>query len=419
MEGSVPGLGSCDPVDDVLPTFEYDNPNGAAPPGAAVTAGYVVRDPTLPDLAGWYVFADHYNSTFASEVQKVQLSSSGATGEASTGLSVSHPAAFGEDGVGHLYVASIDGPVYRIVPGATTGTLDKSLLGDFDTPMFVTAPPGEAARLWVVEKAGRIRLLSGGATSTFLDIHDQASSDNHHGMSSMAFAPNYASTGRFYVFYTDLAGNIRIDEFRRSAYNPDQADPGTQRSVLEIESPTDDHFGGQLQFGPDGYLYLSTGDGGSGYSANAQDLSSLHGKILRIDIGEGEPLVAPAAGGGGGGGSVDRVPPLLRLRFPSRQRIVRQRGVVGYVRSNESGLLRAGARISLPGASRTLRLRGIRRSVAAGKRYRLKLRLSRKARRAVARALRRGRRVKVRVDLQNRDAAGNLTTARKVVRARR
>ncbi len=168
-------------------------------------------------------------------------------------------------------------------------------VGSFDAPVFATGAPGQGTRLFVVEKAGRISVLSNGhkLAAPFLDISRQVGSiGEEQGLLSMAFAPDYASSGLFYVYYTDHAGDIHVDQLRRSATNPDVADPGSARGVLSIEHHLyPNHNGGQLQFGPDGYLYLGVGDGGSEDDplGNGQNTDVLLGKLLRI---------APKPGGG-------------------------------------------------------------------------------------------------------------------------
>ncbi len=160
------------------------------------------------------------------------------------------------------------------------------------SPYHVASPPGDPERVFVVEGPGTIRLVKNGVTqpTPFLDISadvwDGSEGGCECGLFSMAAAPDYASSGRFYVFYTrDEPGPnhfLRIEEFRRSASNPDVASPGSRRIVLEIPHlEGDNHNGGQLNFGPDGHLYIQVGDGAP--SANAQNLSLLVGKILRID----------------------------------------------------------------------------------------------------------------------------------------
>jgi glucose/sorbosone dehydrogenase len=265
-----------------------------------------------------------------------------------------------------------------------------------------------------VERDGAIHIA--GQATPFLDISSQVDTGGERGLLSMAFPPDYGSSGLFYVFFTDSSGTLHIDEFHRMASDANQAEPTSQRPVLSIPHPAAFHNGGQLQFGPDGYLYISTGEGGT--SSNAQDLASVLGKILRIDVG-GHPAAqagaAPAAAA-----RRDAVPPGVRLHFLTLQRVLHNRGVIGYVRSNEPGSVRAVASVSLPGASRVFRLREARRrNIAAGKRYRLKLRLRASGRRAIARALARHRRVLIGVIIRTRDLAGNLTARRTVVRARR
>lgn len=167
-------------------------------------------------------------------------------------------------------------------------------LGDFSAPIFVTAPPGDGSRLFVVERAGRIQLVHDGVRKQFLDIATTVASDpsTERGLLSMAFAPDYATSGLFYTFSTAAStGEVRIDEFQRSASDPDAADPSTRRQVLYRAHSATNHNGGQLQFGPDGMLYATIGDNAT--SSNAQAISNVYGKLLRIDPRVGQPI-APA-----------------------------------------------------------------------------------------------------------------------------
>jgi glucose/arabinose dehydrogenase len=155
-------------------------------------------------------------------------------------------------------------------------------------PVYLSAPPGDAHRLLVVERAGRIVVVRDGRRlrRPFLDLRGEVSTLAEQGLLSIAFAPDYARSGRFYVDYTDRDGDIQVQEFRRSARSPDRADRSTRRNVLEIEhSKYPHHIGGQLQFGPDGLLYVGVGDGGGigDPSGHAQDPGSPLGKLLRID----------------------------------------------------------------------------------------------------------------------------------------
>jgi Glucose / Sorbosone dehydrogenase len=171
---------------------------------------------------------------------------------------------------------------------SAVGDPELEPVGTFAAPIFVTAPPGDGERVFVVEKGGRIMIVKAGVklATPFLDISGLVqSSDYERGLLSMAFAPDYASSGRFYVYYTarDPLGRLTIAEYQRSG-NPDVADT-TGRLVLAIAHPASNHNGGQLQFGPDGYLYVGTGDGGGAGDPddNGQNLSVLLGKLLRIN----------------------------------------------------------------------------------------------------------------------------------------
>ena len=175
----------------------------------------------------------------------------------------------------------------------------------FSSPVVVTAPPDDPHRLFVVERGGAHPASSATAqrlATPFLDITPDVRSGGEQGLLSLAFAPDYATSGKFYVYYTaprpgDGGGSIiTVDEFTRSA-DPDRADPASRRNLLRIDHPTNgNHNGGQLMFGPDGFLYVSTGDGGSGNDPpnNAQNLNSLLGKLLRIDPRARQPVRDPA-----------------------------------------------------------------------------------------------------------------------------
>jgi Glucose / Sorbosone dehydrogenase len=181
---------------------------------------------------------------------------------------------------------------------AAPGDPELALIGNFSSPTYLTSPPGVAERLFVVEQGGLIRVVHNGVTlpAPYLDLTSLVLSGGERGLLSMAFAPDYASTGRFYVYYTARVpeGQLRIEEFRRTA-DPHMADPGSRRTVLAIDHPRSNHNGGQLQFGPDGFLYIGTGDGGGAGDpdGNGQNLETLLGKILRITPA-GAPYSIPA-----------------------------------------------------------------------------------------------------------------------------
>ena len=140
----------------------------------------------------------------------------------------------------------------------------RQIASGFSDPVYVAEAPGEPNNLYVVERAGRIRVLTGGRVShTFLDIRRLVGSSYvEQGLLSVAFHPDYARNHRFYVYYTDRNGDVRVAEYRSSG---GRALTGTRRQLLYVNHPPpQNHDGGQLQFGPDGLLYAGTGDGGSG-----------------------------------------------------------------------------------------------------------------------------------------------------------
>ena len=148
-------------------------------------------------------------------------------------------------------------PVIQIQPVAS----------GFASPVTVTNAGDGSGRLFVVEQFGRIRILAGGVVlpTPFLDIHELVSCCNEQGLLGLAFHPDYSNNGFFYVYYTDVAGTITIARYSVSAGDPNVADPDSHYLILsQLHQPYTNHNGGQIAFGPDGYLYAGLGDGGAG-----------------------------------------------------------------------------------------------------------------------------------------------------------
>jgi glucose/arabinose dehydrogenase len=207
-----------------------------------------------------------------------------------------------DDGGGEpMTPASAAAPAPKAAPDVRSAQARPRLsrIGTFDQPTFVTAPPGDRTRLFVTEQPGRIRVLVNRQKRSrpFLDIAGDVNCCGERGLLSMAFAPDYADSGRFYVYFTRGDGDIVVRQYTRSAGDPDVADRGSAREVIRIEhSRFPNHNGGQLQFGRDRMLYLGTGDGGGGGDPlrNGQDRGTLLGKILRIDPRPGGGYDVPA-----------------------------------------------------------------------------------------------------------------------------
>lgn len=169
--------------------------------------------------------------------------------------------------------------------------LTTQLVGSgYSSPILVTHAPNDPTRLFVVEKGGTIRIIKNGTplSTPFLDIADRVlDNSNERGLLGLAFGPDYQTTGRFYVSYTGNSnGQSVLSRFVVSA-NPDSADKSSEDTLLTVAQPFDNHNGGMIAFSPvDGYLYYSIGDGGSGGDPGnrAQNLDSLLGKLLRLDV---------------------------------------------------------------------------------------------------------------------------------------
>ena len=187
--------------------------------------------------------------------------------------------------IGILVLSFTIGPAG--VNGATGVKLTRIATG-LNAPDFVASARDDSGRLFVLEQPGKIRIIKNGTLlpTPFLDISAQISSGGERGLLGLAFHPKFKTIGLFYVDFTLPNGDTAINQYRTSTTNPDVAVPSTARRVITIPQPFANHNGGMIAFGPDGYLYIGMGDGGSaGDPGNrAQNLNSLLGKILRINV---------------------------------------------------------------------------------------------------------------------------------------
>ena len=183
-------------------------------------------------------------------------------------------------------------------PGASLDQIDIALervTDQLQRPVYATHAGDGSGRLFVVEKAGTIRVVRNGVPepTSFLDITDRVgSSGSEQGLLSVAFHPQFAQNGRLFVDYTDRNGNTVIARFSAAG---DHADPASETVLLQIDQPYANHNGGLVKFGPDGYLYIGMGDGGSGGDphGNGQNPHALLGKMLRIDVDGAAPYAIP------------------------------------------------------------------------------------------------------------------------------
>jgi glucose/arabinose dehydrogenase len=182
--------------------------------------------------------------------------------------------------------------------------------GGLQKPLGVASARDGSGRLFVLEQAGRVQIVQNGQIlpAPYLDITDRVGSrGNEQGLLGLDFHPRYSENGFLYVNYTDRNGDTVIARFQVTPDDPDRADPGSEKRLLSLTQPFPNHNGGAVAFGPDGYLYLGLGDGGSAGDpqGNGQSLETRLGKILRIDVDNGDPYAIPpdnpfAAGGGRG-----------------------------------------------------------------------------------------------------------------------
>lgn len=246
-------------------------------------------------------------------------------------------------------------------PAAFSVALEPFAEG-FERPVFLADPGDGSGRLFVVEQGGLIRILRDGAVDPdpFLDVTGLIStSNNEQGLLGLAFDPAFADNGEFYIAYTastaatgEGVGDNTLARYRVAADDPDRADPASAEVLLAIPDPFGNHNGGMVAFGPDGYLYLGLGDGGSGGDplGNGQNSDTLLGKILRLDVSgraDGKPYAVPTDNPFVDGGGSPEVW-VLGLRNPWRFSFDRETGDlwiadVGENQMEEIDLLPAGS----------------------------------------------------------------------------
>jgi glucose/arabinose dehydrogenase len=213
--------------------------------------------------------------------------------------------------VASVLVALLAAPVAVAAPMSAArhgGGLKLKRIGSFTEPDYIAQPPGNGKLLFVVEQPGSIRVLRDGRAlkRPFLNIKNRVRYGGEQGLLSLAFDPHYAKNRRLFIYYVDNGGDIRVDSLRAKRHDATRADASSRHKLIGIPHPVNEnHNGGQLQFGPDGFLYLGTGDGGSAADPheNAQNREQLLGKLLRIDPnpkhGYSTPRSNPFASGPG------------------------------------------------------------------------------------------------------------------------
>ena len=176
------------------------------------------------------------------------------------------------------------------LPGAAARVTLREVANGLSQPLAIAHAGDGSGRLFVTLQEGRVMIFDGRqiVPKPFLDLRERVASGGERGLLSVAFHPDFANNRWFYVNYTDLAGNTVVSRFRAARRAPNVALRRSETLVLSVTQPYANHNGGQLQFGPDGFLYIGTGDGGSGGDPEnrAQDGGSLLGKLLRIDVNQ-------------------------------------------------------------------------------------------------------------------------------------
>jgi glucose/arabinose dehydrogenase len=193
-----------------------------------------------------------------------------------------------------IVLASCMRKVEANTPPLPEGLTLQPFIEGLELPVFMTPVPGDSEKLYVVEKVGRVRVVQTGVLQeqSVLDIENLVSTGNEQGLLGLALHPDYANNGYIFVYYTDGAGETQVVRYQVSG---DVADPDSAKPILTVDQPHSNHNGGMIAFGPDGYLYTGLGDGGSADDPKnrAQNMTLHLGKILRIDVDNGDPYAVP------------------------------------------------------------------------------------------------------------------------------
>jgi glucose/arabinose dehydrogenase len=225
-----------------------------------------------------------------------------STAEPAAATPTSSPATVTPTPIGQPMSTPTEQPMPTLTPPRDLSALRIDLqvaASGLDEPVDIANAADGTGRLFVVEKAGRIRVLQDGKLSSvpFLDITGRVGSGgSEQGLLGLAFHPDYVHNGYFFVNYTDRQGNTVVSRFAVGS-DPAQADPSSETVILTVDQPAANHNGGQLAFGPGGFLYVGLGDGGRAGDpfGNGQNRQTLLGKMLRLDVDHGQPYTVPAS----------------------------------------------------------------------------------------------------------------------------
>lgn len=191
-------------------------------------------------------------------------------------------------------------PIMPTTATAQTPLTSEEVISGLSNPVFAVSPPGDYERFFIVEQSGTIQIMDITTRTLnaqpFLDVSSSITFGGEQGLLGLAFHPDYESNGYFYTYYTNTSGDNEVNRFEVSGTNPDSADENTETEILYLAHPSQlNHNGGWIGFGPDDYLYIAVGDGGGGGDPfeNGQDITTLLGAMLRIDVDGGSPYGIP------------------------------------------------------------------------------------------------------------------------------